>query len=141
MTSLNRDYGSTEPFADPYTPAQHADIARGLAAAKMADALKNAAEHWQAACGASLGGDERSAEGFRVDAHIAMDGFPLIRSLVLASAAPIHKRKDAHALLEQARDLIERVRNSTLPGTAREQHLAVAMGAIDNDIDALERGE
>jgi hypothetical protein len=137
----SRDYGSTEPFANPYTRAQHVDIARGLIAARMADALKNAAEAWQAACGASLQGDERSANRLRTDALVALQTYPILRALVIADAEPIHRHEDARELLEQARNLVAKVRSSTFPGTAREQHLAVAMGAIDNDIDALERGE
>jgi hypothetical protein len=135
-----RDYGSTEPFADPYTPAQHADITLGAAAARMSDALDKAARDWTRALGASLLGDETSAAGFRADALAALHAYRSLQAEVRC-AQPIRSHDDAAAMLQHARDLIERVRNSTLPGTARDGHLSVAMGAIDNDLDALEKGE
>jgi hypothetical protein len=140
--TLNRDYGSTEPMPDPYTLAQHTDIAVGLAAAKRADALQNCAECLRKAFAASIGGDETSAAGFRVDALAALHAYPSLHAEVVGTARPvIHNHADARALLQQARDLVQRVRNSTLPGTVRDGHLSVAMGAIDNDIDALGKGK
>lgn len=142
MPIPDRSYGSTGPFADPYTEAQHADIAHSMEAAKRADAAYKAAVSWQRACGASLQGDEQSASGFRSDALVQLHPYPSLRIEITGAWQPIiTDHADAIVELKRARAILQRVHDSTLSGTEREMRMTFAMTAIDKDLAALEAGQ
>jgi hypothetical protein len=139
---LNRDYGSTEPFADPYTDAQHAYVAYGLQAAKRGDALERAALCWQRALGHSLNGRDREAHVSHAYALTALHLYPSLRIEVTGAVQPIlNNHADALHELERAKAILERVRDSAiLPVSGRAMRMSAALGHIDLDIAELEAG-
>lgn len=139
---LNRDYGRTEPFDAPqYTDAQEADIALALKAAKAAGALESTAKHYRNAFHASCVGDERSAALSRAEALAALHMHPAIRADLCGGVHPVITRHDeARAIEQQILDLLDRVRHSTLAGTARATRMDVALEAVSEDVRELEAG-
>lgn len=139
---LNRDYGRTEPFEAPqYTDAQEADITLALKAAKAAGALENAGVHWRNAFHASCVGDERSAALSRAEALAALHMHPALRADLCGGVHPVITRHDeARALEQQILDLLDRVRHSTLAGTARATRMDIALEAVSEDLRDLEAG-
>jgi hypothetical protein len=142
VTRLNRDFGRTEPFESPrWTDAQHADITLALKAAKRADALHDAATHYRNAFHASCVGDERSAALSRAEALAALHMHPAIRADLCGGVHPVITRHDeARAIEQQILDLLDRVRHSTLGGTARATRMDIALEAVTEDLRELEAG-
>lgn len=140
--SLNRDFGRTEPFEAPqWTDAQHADITLALKAAKTAGALTTATEHYRNAFTASCIGDERSAALSRAEALAALHMHPAVRADLCGGVHPVITRHDeARAILQDARDNLERVRHSTLAGTDRALRMDIALEAVAEDLKELEAG-
>lgn len=78
----SRDYGSVEPFEDPYTPQQHEDMRRAQKAAEWSLVLEVARSCWDRAAGASIVGNERFAAEYRADACEALGLYPELLAMI-----------------------------------------------------------
>lgn len=137
---LNPDYGSTQPFKDPYTDAQKMYVELGLEAAKRANALADATNSWTFAFAATQRSALHEAHEYHADALAALHAYPTLRDDVLGTVRPIiADRGDAIAVLKQARALLERVRDSAiLPDQQRYQRMQAALACIEKDLTELE---